>query len=352
MRSVAVALIVILLIARLPAAWTADRALPDTPVVALVVTAPAAERDLQAVVAGFGKVETDANSLLAITVPHNGIVSRLYVHVGQAVASQAPLLDLASTPAAHFSFEQARTALGLARADLARTERLLAEQLATRDQIDKAQGALRDAEAALKAQTQAGADRAIEQIAAPFAGTVTTLAATEGEQLPEGAKALTLARADALVARLGVEPAEAPLLRPGMAVRLADTFTRATFPGRLGAVDAVVNPQTRLVDVLVRFEPSGDDPPMIGAILRGTIVLERQHVLAVPRSAVLEDHEGTYVFVVQDGKARRSAVNIGLDDGKYVAVAGAVQSGDAVVVQGNYELEDGMAVRGSAGDGR
>jgi RND family efflux transporter MFP subunit len=352
MRNAAAALLLALPILGSPAARAADQALPDTPVVALVVTAVAAERDLQAVVAGFGKVETDANSLLAITVPHNGIVSRLYVHVGQAVAARAPLLDLASTPAAHLGFEQARTALDLARADLARTERLLSEQLATRDQVDKAQGALRDAEAALKAQTQAGADRAVEQITAPFAGTVTTLAATEGEQLPEGAKALSLARADALVARLGVEPAEAPLLRPGMAVRLADPFARASFAGRLGAVDAVVNPQTRLVDVLVRFEPSGDDPPMIGAVLRGTIVLDQQHVLAVPRSAVLGDQDGPYVFVVQDGKARRIAVKIGLDDGKYVAVAGAVKAGDVVVTQGNYELEDGMAVRSSAGDGR
>jgi len=322
----------------------------DDPVVAPVVTAPASERDLEATITGFGKVETDANSLLAINVAHNGLVSRVYVHAGEAVAAGAPLLDLVPTPAARLTYQQVKTALDLARADLARTQRLFSEQLATRDQVDKTQSALKDAEAALQAQTQAGAGSVVEHTTAPFAGTVTTLAATEGEQLQEGAKALTLARSDALVVRLGVEPEDAPRLRPGMNVSLVDTFTQATFPGRLAAIDAIINPQTRLVDVSTRLGASGDgDAPMIGAIMRGQIVLAREHVLAVPRDAVLSDADGAYVFVVRDGKAHRVPVKMGIESSKDVAISGEVKPGEPVVIQGNYELKDGMAVRSVAG---
>jgi len=329
----------------------AEEATPaEDAVVAPVVAAPASERDLEATITGFGKVETDANSLLAVNVAHNGLVSRVYVHAGQAVAAGASLLDLVPTPGTRLTYEQARTAADLARADLARTRRLFSEQLATRDQVDKAQSALKDAESALQAQTKAGAGSALERITAPFAGTVTSLAATEGEQLQEGAKALTLARSDALVVRLGVEPEDAPRLRPGMTVSLVETFTQATFPGRLAAIDAIIDPQTRLVDVLARLGPAGDgDAPMIGAIMRGQIVLAREHVLAVPRDAVLSDAEGAYVFVVRDGKAHRVQVRTGIESSKDVAISGEVKPGEPVVIQGNYELKDGMAVRSVAG---
>lgn len=324
----------------------------DDAVVATVGTAAVGIQNLAATVVGFGKVESDPNSLLTINVRHNGLVNRLYVHAGEAVPQGAPLLDLTATPAAKLSYEQAKTALDLARADLARTKRLFGEQLATRDQVDKTEGALKDADAAVRAQTQSGAGSATDAITAPFAGTVITVSATEGEQLQEGAKALTLARSDALVVRLGVEPGEVTRLRSGMSVNLVETFTQARFQGRVAAVNAVVDPQTRLVDVLARLSASGDDPPMIGTIMRGEIVLKSEQTLAVPRDAVLNDHDGAYVFVVRNDKAERIAVKTGLDNDEYVAVTGEVKPGDLVVVQGNYELKDGMAVQHVARDAR
>jgi hypothetical protein len=70
--------------------------------------------------------------------------------------------------------------------------------------------------------------------------------------------------------------------------------------------------------------------------------------LAVPHDALLSDEQGDYVFQVRDGKARRVAVKRGLDAGGLVAVEGLADTRAPVVVEGNYELEDGMAVRESA----
>jgi multidrug efflux pump subunit AcrA (membrane-fusion protein) len=38
-------------------------------------------------------------------------------------------------------------------------------------------------------------------------------------------------------------------------------------------------------------------------------------------------------------------VQTGPDDGSYIAVTHGIKAGDRVVTLGNYELEDGMAVR-------
>ena len=52
------------------------------------------------------------------------------------------------------------------------------------------------------------------------------------------------------------------------------------------------------------------------------------------------------LFTVKDGKAVRHEVTPGIASGDQLEVQGAdLKAGDAVVVTGNYELSDGMAVQ-------
>jgi len=60
---------------------------------------------------------------------------------------------------------------------------------------------------------------------------------------------------------------------------------------------------------------------------------------------VLSDAEGAYLFQTDGGKAHRVAVTIvGSADGQ-IAVTGAIDPAKPIVLQGNYQLEDGMEVR-------
>jgi len=64
MRSIVPALCVLICVAM--SARADEAATGEDPVTALVVTAPVEEQDLQAVIIGFGRVESDPNSVLAI----------------------------------------------------------------------------------------------------------------------------------------------------------------------------------------------------------------------------------------------------------------------------------------------
>ena len=84
---------------------------------------------------------------------------------------------------------------------------------------------------------------------------------------------------------------------------------------------------------------------MLGIRIKGTITVKEETSLAVPRSAVLKDAQGAYLFIVQNGRAHRVRIETtGSDEGDLVAVKGPLKAGDAVVSVGNYELKDGMAV--------
>ncbi|AJY38051.1 transporter (plasmid) [Burkholderia humptydooensis] len=84
---------------------------------------------------------------------------------------------------------------------------------------------------------------------------------------------------------------------------------------------------------------------MPGMRLTADIAVSQLQHWIVPRSAVLRDAKGDYVFQIDRGHARRVNVVTAVDQGVTLGVDGTLDAGRPVVVIGNYELKDGMAVR-------
>jgi RND family efflux transporter MFP subunit len=311
-----------------------------------VQVAKAELRTLHETVTAYGRVQPDPDQVASIALPRAGLVGHLWVRLGQLVSADQQLLQLDTAPAARVAYQQAKAAVDYARSDLRRLQDLLTKQLATRDQVASAQKTLQDAEARLQAQSKLGTQLKEEVIRAPFAGIVTQLSVAQGQRVQADTTALLLARRDALVVLLGVEQDDAARMQPGLPVRLSSVFrSDVQVQTQLADVHAMVNPKTRLVDALVPIPKASTANLVIDETMRGVVTLHQERVLAVPRSAVLRDSAGDYLFVVRAGLAHRVAVSTGLEDDGIVAVHGALAAGDAVVTVGNYELSDGMAVR-------
>ena len=68
--------------------------------------------------------------------------------------------------------------------------------------------------------------------------------------------------------------------------------------------------------------------------------------LVVPRDAVNDSPNGSFLFVVKDGKAEQVLVDVQTDDGTNAAVSGAgLHAGDQVVVEGQLRVTAGGKVR-------
>jgi len=296
-------------------------------------------------ISGYGVVSPDTRSLQNINLPRPGQIVALLVSTGQVVKKGAPLLEFGTGTDAALSYRQARVAVRFATSEVARIEQLVSQQLATQSQLAAAKKSLADAQAALQAQQKMGNGRSLERVTAPFDGVVVSISAAQGDRLAAGAPVLQLARAGGQRVVLGVEPEDVTRVRPGMAVSVASVFNDARrVMGRVTQVFGMVNPQTQFVDVLVEVPGGG---LIAGTRVRASIQLGRQPAWVVPRSAVLRDAQGAYLFQVQAGKARRVNVHTGLEQGGMVAVSGNFNPGQPVVSLGNYELQEGMAVRGS-----
>ncbi|HEY8857473.1 MAG TPA: efflux RND transporter periplasmic adaptor subunit [Rugosibacter sp.] len=316
----------------------------DAPSVA-VQTVALKQQMMSDTVSGYGVVSPDTHSLQNINLPRAGQVVSLLVSAGQVVKKGAPLLEFATGTDAALSYQQAVAAVRFAASELTRIEQLVSQQLATQSQLAAAKKSLADAQAALQAQTKIGSDRALERVIAPFDGVVVAVQAAQGDRLMAGAPVLQLARARGQRVLLGVEPDEVNKVRAGMPVSVASVFNAEhRVMGRVAQVFGMINPQTQFVDVLVQV-PSGGLLP--GTRVRAEIQVSQQNAWVVPRSAVLRDAQGSYIFQVHQGKARRINVQPGLEQSGLVAVRGAFTANEPVVNLGNYELQDGLAVHGS-----
>lgn len=323
----------------LASAWAAAAEAP----VAQVETVPLRQELLSDTVWGYGVVEPDTSSLDTLSLPRPGQIVRLLVNAGQVVRKGSALLEFSTGADAARGYQQARQAVDFASGELARIEELRRQQLATQSQVETAKKALADARAALAAQERIGAGRASERVAAPFDGVVIALLAAQGDRVAAGAPVLKLARAGGQRLVVGIEPDDVRRVRPGMTVTVAPVFAPGhVATGRVTQVFGMINPQTQFVDVLVEVRGDG---LLAGTRARADIEIERTKAWVVPRSAVLRDKQGAYVFQVRGGRARRVDVQSGLEKGGLVAVQGALATDEPVVSVGNYVLRDGMSVR-------
>lgn len=317
-------------------------ATPDS-VSALIETGSVQHTEMHATVSGYGLVVPAPGAVLTLNFPIAGVVRQLWVTPGQRVKRGMTLLEIGAAPQAQLARSQAEHAVEYAKGQLARVKALFAEQLATRSQVAAARRGLKDAQAALRASRNAGKGVRHNKLVAPFDGTVASIAVAPGDRFQAGAQVMQLLRAGGTEVQLGIEPEDSRLVTPGLKVVLTPILGHGeAIEGQVREVGGQIDPKTRFVNVRVAFK-GGDWLP--GTRVRGDIVVDSHKAQAVPRQAVLRDDRGAYLFQVDGGKAHRIAVRTGLDDGVRVEVLTPVLRDLPVVTLGNYELEDGMAVR-------
>jgi membrane fusion protein (multidrug efflux system) len=312
----------------------------------LVQTELLAEHTLKETVVAYGQVQPDPEHVSSISLSQAGMVNRLLVRLGERVTANQELLELDTAPKVRMDYQQAKAAVDYARNKLEQTERLFSQQLVTRDEVSSAGRDLKDAEAKLDALRNLGSQKKQVIVRAPFAGIIVGLKVSQGQRVQADTDAILLASGNTLIVLLGVEPEDAQRIKPGMPVVLESLFEATCHVEvEVTRVLAMVNPNTRLVDVLTRVPDCNSAPLVIGNRIKGTITLRQEKTWAVSRSAVLRDTEGAYLFVIREGRAHRVNVDTGIEEGDLVAVKGPLKVGEPVVVTGNYELEDGMAVK-------
>jgi membrane fusion protein (multidrug efflux system) len=122
-----------------------------------------------------------------------------------------------------------------------------------------------------------------------------------------------------------------------------EAYPDRTFGGSVSKVSPVVDPATRSTVIEARLDNAGGRlrSGMFGEVT--LITGSRAGVLAVPRDA-LTDGSGPAVFVIENGKACKRDVELGLQGDQFIEIRKGLKPGEKVAVFGLYGLKDGSPV--------
>ncbi|HEY7889375.1 MAG TPA: HlyD family efflux transporter periplasmic adaptor subunit [Steroidobacteraceae bacterium] len=300
------------------------------------------EASLPSVVVGYGTVGAANSGRKTIMAPESAVIGEIFVRLGEQVPANAPLVELVPSPASAASYMQAKSGLTVAEQLVASTERLRSLHLATAQQLADAKKARSDARSQLQALDRVGA-AGPKTVRAPFPAIVTTLAATPGAIVAEGAALMDLAAPGRLVLTVGVVPAQAASIAPGDSATVTIVGETTSAPGRVMVRGAVAEADTGLVPVDIAL-PAGKFFP--GEMAEAVITTGELHGYVVPHAAILVSDSGApYVVQAIGDTAKKVPVQVLGAQGDQDVIAGALNSRAPLVLAGNYQLDDGMKVR-------
>ncbi len=272
----------------------------------------------------------------------SGRVTQLLFREGAVVARGTPLVKLDDAEL-RAEVERARAERDLGQQALTRTRELLQAKAAAPADLERAEASARSSAASVEL-LEVRLGRTV--VRAPFAGVIGQRSVSLGDYVTPASELLTLQTVSPQRATFTVPERYASALKRGQRV----TFQVAALPGRtfeatVDFVDPVVSLPGRTITVkAVASNPGGS--LQAGMFIEARLATAtRAAATIIPEEAVSPTAAAAIVWVVQDGKAIRRTVELGVRTPGFVEVTKGVDAGDQVIVGGLERLSEGAAVR-------
>jgi RND family efflux transporter MFP subunit len=219
----------------------------------------------------------------------------------------------------------------------------------------------RDAEVARNAATQAkaAADDARARVTsvrkslddltvrAPIAGIVSKRHVDTGDVVAPGGELYTIIDPTSMRLEASVPSEQIGAVRVGAPVSFTVRgYPNERFEGRIERVSPTADPTTRQVPIFVTI-PNKTRRLVAGLFAEGRLEQASKTALVVPQTAVNENSGAPWVLKVQDGKAQRVEVTIGLRDEQTerVEISRGVAPGDILLVGAAQGMTPGTPLR-------
>lgn len=183
-------------------------------------------------------------------------------------------------------------------------------------------------------------------IHAPFAGTVGLRSISEGDYLSRGQDIVTLINSNPIKLEFRIPEVYLSEVAIGQSVDvLVDAFRGEKFSGEVYAIAPEVDVGGR--SFMVRAQIANDDNRLVpGLFAQVELVLERkENALLIPEAALMPAGDQQYVYRIEDGKAVRAEVSLGMRQGDLVEVISGLEPGAQVVTAGQMKIMDGSKVQ-------
>jgi RND family efflux transporter MFP subunit len=300
-----------------------------------------------------------------------GHVSSILVVSGDEVRAGTPLLIVdPSRQLATVNSQRAVTAADAAALDLARTQfgrvqRLFKGGAATRQDLDQAETALRQAQARAAASHATTQAQAVQlhyyKVVAPTEGTVGDIPVRIGDFVTTQTLLTTLDDNTTLEAYVQIPIERASTLQVGKPVEIVDVAGKVLAPSTISFISPRADPATQMV-LIKSLVDNHEGQLRSWQFTRARIIWATRDGPTVPVLAVQRRAGQSFIWVVREAPANsglvaeQRAVQLGPIQGQNYQVMGGLKPGERIVVSGVQKLRPGARVApmpaGPAPDGK
>lgn len=297
----------------------------------------------------------------------DGLLARVLFTEGQEVKQGQLLAEIDARPfrvqlaQATGALRQNQAQLANAQRDLARFRALFEQDSIARQQLDSQEALVAQLGGSVQAAQAQVDDAALQlsftRIEAPAAGRL-------GLRRVDAGNLVTASDSDGLVTITQTQPITALFTVPeqqlndvrlawrdaartggSLAVEAWDrTESQRLALGRLVTLDNQIDTATGTLRMKAQFDNRDEALFPNQFVNVRLLVRTAQDARAIPADAVQYGSRGTYVYVVEEGKARVREVALGTRDGEQVAVTSGLAPGERVVLEGLDRLREGADV--------
>ncbi len=331
----------------------------DRPIAVKTVTAKV--QPMPVIVEAVGTVEPEHS--VAVRAQVNGVLEQVLFREGDKV-QKGQLLFRIDDRTLRAALDQAKAALARDQAQLreAEAQRERLKPLAEREYITRQEYAQALASAEALAAS-VGVDRAqveaarvqlgYSEIRAPITGRTGSLAVKAGNLV-------SAAATTPLVVINSIQPVRVAFNIPqayleevrhqagsgGMRVQISREQGGATVAeGEVVFIDNTVNPETGTVLLKARI-PNTDETLWPGEFIAAHLILKVEpNAVVVSAAAVRPGQNGSYVFVVEEARARLQPVKVSRQIEDLAVIAEGLEGGEAVITEIPYDLAPGKTVK-------
>ncbi len=340
------------------------KAEPPPPLTVAVVKIASAQVPILVEVVG----RTEGSREVEIRSRVTGIVEKQMYSEGEPVRANKVLFRIERMPFEN-ALAQARAALNQDRAKLEQAQRentrlqgLLAKKAISAREADDTGTGLKQAEAAVQSSEARLRDAELNlsytSVSAPIGGITGRAQRSEGSLVNAGTDSsllTTVTQTDPIWVRFSLSESEHSLLRGNEGKRAAVKLLMAddreyAAKGKLNFAGS--NVDSKLGTVQLRAEFANPDLTLLpGQFVRTQLIAGVQDAIVIPQSAVFQNDQGRYVWVVgAENKATQRKVEAGSWVGHNWIIKSGLKNDDLVITDNLIKLKPGMVVNAQTGN--
>lgn len=314
-------------------------------------TAAASRRKVGQIIHASGQFHPSISNYASIVAKCDGVVyfRKPHLCIGSTLRAGELIFEVKGGGIVEdelgMQYQQAQSTFEQAKSNYERQEALLAEKIIGEKQMEQARKAFELAEASLQRLEKLYSKGAKRQFStAPAAGYLADLLVTEGQFVKAGQPLAKLLRSTELHIEIELAPKYGNLLPKIEQATFINPYTDEAVDlqemnGHLLSYDRVPKEDSHYWTIY--FEVENHPKLPAGGLVEAYLqTKEEEEILAIPKSALLEEMGNYIAFVQRSGEAfEKRVLEIGRTDGRYVEVLRGLEEGERVVSKGPLRIK-------------